>query len=327
MLTNKKRIMRNIGIGLLVLTMIPAGAGFAAGKAKKGYLGVNLQELTPSLKDELKLGTRTGLLVTVVVPGSPADKAGLEPKDVILKFNGKPVERLKAFTRMVHEAGAGTEVRLIIFRKGKEKTLTVELGKAKRGRRHMMFSGNGNNLMLDFRRPWLGVRVLDLDEKELAAYFSVEEKSGVLVISVEKDSPAQEAGLKPGDVITRFADEKITDRDDLIEVLSEHEAGEKVTVDIVRHGKKKRLEIELEESETMPFRLFSRSHNTKFRLDDEGENFFEMPEIPTNDAVFNFPEVINYGGNKKIIRLKKGDSRSGRAKIIARSMRSDDSVL
>ena len=216
----------------------------AAKKSRRGWLGIYIQELTPSLREALKLGDRKGLIITEVVEDSPADEAGLQEEDVILEFDGKKVEKVREFTRLVRRTPPGTRVKLLIFRDGKEKEIEVEIGRSRK-RDVDVFVFGDKGLRIYFGHPRLGVRVHDLNA-DLAEYFHVDENEGVLILEVQEDSPAEDAGLKPGDVITKIDDEKISDVEDLNETLGEYEEGDLVTVEFVRKGKRQTVEVELE---------------------------------------------------------------------------------
>lgn len=236
--------------GLLFVTLRD---GNAVEKTKKGWLGVSVQELTPSLRESMKVGNRSGLLITDVVEDSPADDANLREEDVLLSFDGKAVEKADDFTQLVRSTAPDKKVKVKIVRNGEERELEVTVGARKNEAygRSFSWSGNGShspNVVMWNNRPQLGAQVQDLN-RDLAPYFKVEEKSGVLVLSVSDDSPAEKAGLKAGDVITRLDDEKITDADDLISALRDYEDGDKVTLEYVRQGKNASVQVELENNE------------------------------------------------------------------------------
>jgi C-terminal processing protease CtpA/Prc len=233
--------------------------GEAAEKSKKGWLGVSVQELTPSLRETMKVGNRSGLLITDVVENSPADDANLREEDVLLSFDGKSVEKADEFTQLVRNTPPDKKVKVKILRHGEERELEVTIGARKSGSYARSFSWGGSGqapgFMLLGNRPRLGVQVQDLN-KDLAPYFKVEEKSGVLVLSVGKDTPAEKAGLKAGDVITRVGDEKITDADDLIQALRDYEEGDKVSIEYVRQGKNATVQAEVENEDSHGFQYF-----------------------------------------------------------------------
>lgn len=247
----------------------------------KGWLGVVIREMTPSMQEEFELGNRFGLLVTEVVPNSPADDAGLQEDDVILEFNGTPVKMANAFSRMVRQTEPGKEVKLTIWRDGKEQTLTVTVEKYKRPRRPRVMAFDGldeDAVVVMMGRPWLGVRVQDLNE-DLAAYFKVKPHTGVLVLEVLEDSPAEAAGIKAGDIITKLDDKAIKDRETLLETIEEYDDGDVVKVAFVRNGKKQSAEIELEVFTDLPMSWPGRwqMHRGMGNWDMDGYRFYQTP--------------------------------------------------
>lgn len=241
------RYVMAIGALLLICSMalITHDPGYASGKSKKGWLGVGIREMTPSMRKEYALGDRFGLLITHVVENSPAEDAGLREGDVIVKYDGKTVEMANDFAKKVRRTAPGTNVELLIVRDGEEKEIAVTIERSKLRRRAPLVWSEG--IAISLGRPRLGVRVHDLNE-DLAAYFDVEKNSGVLIAEVFEDTPAEEAGLRAGDVITKVDDEKITDEEALVDVLSEYEDGDLATVEYVRKGKTEKVEVELEGS-------------------------------------------------------------------------------
>jgi S1-C subfamily serine protease len=232
--------------------------GKAVEKTKKSWLGVSVQELTPSLRDAMKVGNRPGLLITNVVRNSPADDADLRDEDVLLSFDGKTVEKADDFVRLVRNTPPDKKVKIKILRDGEEREIEVTLEARKTVSSPRAFAynwgGDGRNLIA-FGRPRLGVQVQELN-KDLAPYFKVEEKGGVLVLDVTADSPAEKAGLKAGDVITKIDGEKIIDADDLINALQDYEEGDEATIEYVRQGKTATVQAALESSEDHGFHIW-----------------------------------------------------------------------
>jgi serine protease Do len=97
------------------------------GRIVRGYLGVNMSGLTPELVRELGLPDARGALVVEVLPGSPAERAGLRPRDIIRSFNGRPITDIHALRARVAESDLRTQVELGILREGREQTVTAEI--------------------------------------------------------------------------------------------------------------------------------------------------------------------------------------------------------
>ncbi len=219
-------------------------------KTGKGWLGVSVEELTPSLRKKMKLGEQTGLLVTNVAENSPADDAGFREDDVIIEFDGKKVEEAEVFSRMVRDSGPDKKITIVLVRDGERKSMEVMLEKRRSSSHGYAYGfGSAPGIFAVSSRPRLGVQVHELDEN-LAAYFKVQPREGVLILEVNEDSPAEKAGLKSGDVITKVGEEKIRDVEDLIETLGEYEEGDKVAIAYVRQGKSATVEIEIEASDS-----------------------------------------------------------------------------
>lgn len=173
-----------------------------------GYLGVGVVELdNPDAKADVH-----GVQIKHVDEDSPAAKAGFKEGDVVVEYNGQRVEGVDQFIRLVRETPSGRTVKMQVLRDGATQTLTATLGTRK-----TMWSQDGPDFpdvpmppipplqLPDFRlfahqNASIGIDVQALGQ-QLAEYFGV--KSGVLVVNVVRDSPAQKAGLKAGDVITR----------------------------------------------------------------------------------------------------------------------------
>jgi serine protease Do len=160
------------------------------GKVERGRVGVGIQEVSASLARSFGLDRPRGALVSTVEPEGPAEKAGLKPGDVILAFNGKPIEQSSQLPPMVAATKPGTKAEMEVWRGGKKQTLGVVVGELP------------NEQVAAAKRPagqdgklGLAVRPLKPDEKQelgVSQGLIVEDASG----------PAARAGIRPGDVIT-----------------------------------------------------------------------------------------------------------------------------
>jgi serine protease Do len=232
-----------------------------------GWLGIEIGEVTREQAHDWKLPSARGVVVTDVEPDSPAAKAGLKEKDLILQYEGQTVEGTVQFRRLVRETPPGRTVALVVLREGVKQNISVDLGdrgayfeKKMKGR--MRDFGNMNfPPMPDFSAPgmpeepshgamgWgapvLGINAEDLTP-QLGAYFGAPEDGGVLVREVRAGAPADKAGLKAGDVIVKVEDQRVHSLADLRAELRERRDKKSVSLGILRKGSEMRLQVEIE---------------------------------------------------------------------------------
>jgi len=195
----------NIGIGFAIPVDLAKSIVTqlqATGKVVRGWLGVLIQPVTPELAQSFGLKESRGALVAEVTPESPAAKAGLQRGDVIIKFNDKAIEDSRALPTLVAQTSVGTKATVTILRSGEEKTFPITLGElSDQQAKAELGEASSEN--------W-GMTVADLSP-EIARRFQIEnDQKGVVVSEVEPGSPAGEAGLRPGDVITEVNRQSVT---------------------------------------------------------------------------------------------------------------------
>jgi serine protease Do len=170
---------------------------------ERGFIGVQFEQLTPEVATSLGLPEDTrGVTVSTVVKDSPADKAGLKVYDVIVEFQGKPVEKSSEFVSHVAMLEPGTQVELVVLRDGKRQTFSIKL--AKRPSSQQLSGAAPADLFEE-----LGFSVNDLTD-ELAERLGYESQSGVVVTEVDPDSQAAEVGLTPGVLIKQVDRHKVS---------------------------------------------------------------------------------------------------------------------
>src|SRR5512139_1334062 len=168
----------------------------SAGKVSRGWLGVVIQEVTADLADSFGLDRPRGALVSQVQPDSPAAKAGLQASDVILQFNGRPVENSGDLPRMVGMAKPGAKILLQVWRKGRAQEVTVVLGELPD--EEQLASKNGKT----YSRGGLALSELTADQRR-----ELNIDHGLLVEEVTDD--AARAGIQVGDVILAVNNGKV----------------------------------------------------------------------------------------------------------------------
>jgi serine protease Do len=169
------------------------------GQVKRGFLGVRTQNLTPGLAEEFKTNNSQGALIAAVTPESAAAAAGMQSGDVIVEFNGQPVQDASQLKLQVAEAGPGVTVPVVVMRNGERKTLSVTL---KQEPNHEVASANSQNNKNGHDKGALdGVSVADLNENVRSELNIPANIQGALITQVNPLSPSYEAGLRTGDVI------------------------------------------------------------------------------------------------------------------------------
>jgi predicted metalloprotease with PDZ domain len=232
--------------------------GYFYAAAGRSYLGVDIRDVTTDRMAALKLKEERGVEITMVDADAPAGKAGLREHDVILDFNGTAVESEEQIRRLIREVPPGRTVTLGISRDGVPMKINVQL--ADHGAvvaqafphvvvpapRPREFPRNSMDLPFQIQTysSVLGVQTESLT-RQLGDYFGVKDGEGVLVRSVEKNSAAEKAGLKAGDVIMKADNEKLTDRSDLSHILRNHRTGGKMTLVVMRGKHEQTLTVTL----------------------------------------------------------------------------------
>ncbi len=240
-----RRTLFAVFTGAAVLFGMIHASGQPALAGSAGYLGVQVQELNDALRQALDF-EGDGVLVNEVFDESPAARAGLEAGDIITRYDGEKVESLSQFVSLVREGEPGTEVRISAVRKGDEKEFTATVGEREARERFGRFDEKFKG-MKKFRmepRAYLGVRIESLGP-QLGEYFATED--GALVLSVEEETPAAQAGLTAGDVIKEIDGSRIHDTEDVFEILEHRKAGDEVTVTVLRKGRHHDLQVTLGE--------------------------------------------------------------------------------
>jgi serine protease Do len=245
-----------------ILSMAFSGGG--------SYMGVEIKEITKANFSEMGLSEVRGVSVSKVIKDSPAEKAGLQAGDVIVRFNGEKVTSRRKLTRMISEVAPDHKANLTVLRSGSEVEVPITIGKRPVPE---LFTGNfefpkmdipkgelpliekdfpkgkeGNALiwkMSSSRSIGIGVAPLT---KQLADYFGIKGGKGLLINRVSKDSPAEKAGLRAGDVIIEIDGKKVSGTADLIRHIYEKKEGD-LNFTVIRDKNRQTFTITPEEKE------------------------------------------------------------------------------
>lgn len=261
----------------VAVIMVLAGtlALLAAEKPESGYLGVSVQSL--NMAEREKIAVKNGVEVLAVEKDSAAAKAGVKEDDIIQLVNGEKIRDAQDLVEIIAELAPGAAIKIGLWRDGKALEVTAVLGKRER---RETFAREGKNRSFRFSSGgYLGIVLQELTA-DLASYFNVKPGSGVLIVRVEKDTPAEKAGLKAGDVIVQMGENAVKDADAVHEVLADMKKGDIVAVMVIRHGKKETLKAEPE---------FKR-HERIIRI-FRGDKDMDCDHLEIPDLVIEVPEM------------------------------------
>ncbi len=214
------------------------------GKVTRGYLGVNLQPLTPELATRLGVKDQTGALITEVVEGTPAAEAGMKPGDLVVEYNGKKVNDYRQLRLMVSQTKPKTKTSFKILRDGKTRSFNVTLAELPSERSFGGLMRRGEPSAPDQGETLEGVEVTDLDARNRRQYNIPSHVRGALVTAVDANSAAFEKGLRPGDVILGIEQKAVRNADDAVE-MSQDFKGSQVMLRVWSRGSAKYLLVDV----------------------------------------------------------------------------------
>lgn len=238
-----------IGINTAIATSVGqfAGVGFAipinmardvmnelvkTGKVRRGLLGVIIQGVDEDLARQFGLPDNHGALVSQVNKDSPAEKAGIKPGDVIVRYNGKKIEDTRHLRNLVAATSPNAKVDVTVFRNGKESAFMVTLGEIASGKS----DGENENAETKSSSSDLGLSVAPLTADKAKQYNLDENNKGVVVTDVDDGSPAAIAELHPGDLITEVDRQPITNVNEFRDALAKAKEKESVLMLVKREN-------------------------------------------------------------------------------------------
>ncbi|MFY9570269.1 MAG: PDZ domain-containing protein [Blastocatellia bacterium] len=220
----------------------------------RSFLGVELGEVSSETVQRLKLRQERGALIEALTSGSRAAEAGLQKNDVVVKWDGEPIESALELSRHIRETPAGRAVRLGVIREGREIEINVKMGERTALTHTVRVARPIANLRVRpdvqiarsrvTERGHLGVQIQSMTP-QLAEYFGLSKRAGALVVFVFADSPAAKAGLKAGDVILSLAGETVDNPMDLRRALLSKSEGP-VELRVLRDKQERTLTVQLE---------------------------------------------------------------------------------
>ena len=308
---------------------IVSSGGFGGGS----YLGVYISEVDAEDVSQLGLKREYGARIEDVSDDSPAQKAGLQADDVIVGWNGSQVESAAQLRRLVTETPSGREVKLEVIRDKKNRDVTVEIAERESMVRSFSFRGPApgqieelterlrvggegagwhspavGNVFAFMGGGRMGVGIQSVGD-QLGEYFGLDGRNGVLVTSVEEDSPAAEAGLKAGDIILSVGGKSIDGAGDVARAIREAEQGP-IAVGILRDRKERNVTVELPEASEFNW------HS------DDGNVILKIPEA-IEGAMMVVPEILDdlhveWKGTESGVQIRVPDAEKVEAALESR---------
>lgn len=210
---------------VFALSTVAASAAVPPGDTPQGWLGASLAPV-----EDASSGT-SGVLVSQIVEGSPAEKAGLRGRDVVVGIDGMDVNAPAELIDRIRKLPPNAWVGLRVVRRGNERQIDVRLGER---------PPDGGPLRLV--RGWIGVRTIDLPPT-LRVHFGAPEEAGIMVSELVSGAPAEAGGLELGDVIHAVDGQPIVGPGDLFRIISQSGVGNPIEVAVGRDGAPLTLEI------------------------------------------------------------------------------------
>jgi serine protease Do len=208
----------SIGIGFAVpaKTAVPVIDQLRQfGETRRGWLGVRIQQVTDEIAESLNIKPPRGALVAGVDDKGPAKPSGIEPGDVIVKFDGKEIKEMRDLPRVVADTPVGKQTPVVVIRKGKEETKTVTLGRLEDGEKVAAAeTKNGGVPDQNVVKKTLGIELANMSGDLRKRYNIKDTVNGVVITAIDASSPAADKRLSPGDVIIEIAQEAVANTDD-----------------------------------------------------------------------------------------------------------------
>jgi len=251
-----------------------------------GWLGVATADMTSRLAKKMNTTITEGAVVKDVVDDSPAEKAGLKEDDVIVGFGGTKIADADDLLNAVRHAVPGTTASISVIRNGEKKTLQAEVGKMP-----PMDLGHPIDMVPPIPpvpriRVFGGMNTYGLSlltlNRQLGHYFEAPNGRGVLVEEVDKNSAAEKAGFKAGDVIVSVTKETVEDMSDVQHALRDFRKGEKADFSVLRKGTQQTITMEIEEPAFgRHFRIRSHGmpHSFDFELFDDDHSPVDLESL------------------------------------------------
>jgi serine protease Do len=227
----------SVGIGFAIPSSVVhevVAQLLAHGHVERGYLGVNIQSITPDIASTLNISSPKGAIVAEVVPGGPAAKAGFVQGDVIVALNGRSVEDSRDLTRHIASLPAGASAHFTVMRAGQKRDITAAIGN--RPDKRVAANETPESDASQSDGPQAGaMQAMGLGlasvTPEARRNFNIDESiDGVLVTRVDPDSDAGDKGIQPGDVVLSVANKPVHSPKDILTLIAQARSSGRKTI-------------------------------------------------------------------------------------------------
>ncbi|HEY3174075.1 MAG TPA: Do family serine endopeptidase [Thermoanaerobaculia bacterium] len=201
------------------------------GKVTRGFLGINIENIDSDKAAAFRLKSLDGAFVQSVEPGKPADRAGIKPGDAIVRVDDVPVKDTRDLIGYVSGKAPGSKVRLAVIREGRDMTLTAALAERDVASTEQQEPGKASS---QDSRERIGISVTELTSQVRQMQGVQNGASGLLVVHVKEVSPAADAGIREGDVITEVNGRHVTSTDEFGRIVSGARKGDYLKLYILR---------------------------------------------------------------------------------------------
>lgn len=215
------------GIGFTIPSNIAAHvvkALIAHGKVERGWLGVEIRDLTPELAKKVNAAGMKGVLVTDVTKGGPAEKGGMKKDDVLIAFGDKEVSDSASLRNHAADSPIGQDVKVVVLRSGQKEELTIRIGNLE----------SASKVLAGAVKDRLGVEVRAVTPREVEKY-NMDGNQGVVITKVEIKGPLGEMGFEVGDIILGIDNQPIKGLDDFVALISALQSKQKITILAMDH--------------------------------------------------------------------------------------------
>lgn len=229
----------SVGIGFAIPSSLAAPVIkqlIEYGKTRRGWLGVRIQNVTDEIAESLGLDHAGGALIASVTPTGPAEKAGLQAGDIILDFDGKPIDSMRTLPRAVAETPIGKKADITIWRNGKKQSASVEIGELEKAEETGLIASGPENedepgaATTGTVIKSVGMTINKITPTDRDTFQIPKDVEGLLISKIEPMSEAAEKGLMPGDVIVEVNQKPVSKAEEISDIMAKAEKAGRTSV-------------------------------------------------------------------------------------------------